>query len=265
MCIFLFLEVLNPTGDSYKQLLKFPPNLSVLLSQFLCAWILHMSLQDELKQGMLFMKYAVNHPKFFRSPSVAFTSGLIQTLVVMLVEMANIIVILAAPDVIEVILNFIAIAIIADFDDFVFTVIKYDHNRKSLLESDDVDDNLLEIYHTTSRHAPFANNEKIEVPTIDNRVPDEKEIAKKARRNKNIVYVDLHMEKRLIRVNFWKDRDCCNKFMRMIYCILRLVYVALWFYFVPFLVLLMCYVVPRYYGDPVVLANTCDESPIDFE
>jgi len=79
----------------------------------------------------------------------------------MLVEMANIIVILAAPNVIEVILNFIAIAIIADFDDFVFTVIKYDHNRKSLLENDDVDDNLLEIYHTTSTHAPFANNETI--------------------------------------------------------------------------------------------------------
>ena len=59
-------------------------------------------------------------------------------------------VILAAPDVIEVVLNFIAIAIIADFDDFVFSVIKNDHNRNTLLDNDEVDQYLLEIYHTTS-------------------------------------------------------------------------------------------------------------------
>jgi hypothetical protein len=123
-------------------------------------------MQDELKQGLLFMKYATNHPRFFRSNGVAFISGLVQTCMVLLVESANIIVILAAPDVIEVVLNFIAIAIIADFDDFVFSVIKNDHDRKNLLDNDDVDNYLLEIYHTTSSNAPYKNKEEITVPFI---------------------------------------------------------------------------------------------------
>ena len=153
-----------------------------------------MSMQDELKQGLLFMKYAANHPRFFRSPGIAFISGLVQTFVVILVESANIIVILAAPDVIEVVLNFIAIAIIADFDDFVFSVIKYDHDRKDLLDNDDVDNFLLEIYHTTSKDAPVGRDEKVEVPCISNREPDIKDVQRLTKKGKKIVYVDLRLE-----------------------------------------------------------------------
>jgi hypothetical protein len=131
--------------------------------------------------------------------------------VVLLVESANIIVILAAPDVIEVVLNFIAIAVIADFDDFVFSVIKNDNDRKNLLENDEVGDYMLEIYHTTSRNALQANNEKLEVPYINNRVPHKAEVERLAKKNKSIVYVDLSLEKRLIKVSFWKDRDWANR------------------------------------------------------
>ena len=93
-----------------------------------------------------------------------------------MVESANIIVILAAPDVIEVVLNFIAIAVIADFDDFVFSVIKNDNDRKNLLENDEVGDYMLEIYHTTSKNCLVANGEKLEVPSINNRVPPKAEV-----------------------------------------------------------------------------------------
>lgn len=112
-------------------------------------------------------------------------------------------VILAAPDVIEVVLNFIAIAIIADFDDFVFSVIKNDHNRNTLLDNDEVDQYLLEIYHTTSKNAPKFFNDNIDVPCIKERKPDEKDVKKKAKKNKNIVYVGLHLENRELKIDFW--------------------------------------------------------------
>ena len=92
-----------------------------------------MAVQDELKQGMLFMKYASNHWRFFRAPTMAFLAGWVQATMIMAVEAANILVILVAPDVLEVILNFIAIAIIADFDDLVFQVIRDDGRLKKLL------------------------------------------------------------------------------------------------------------------------------------
>jgi len=110
------------------------------------------------------MKYASNHCCFFRNPGIAFTSGLLQTSICFITEILNIVLILASPNVLEAVLNFCAIAIINEFDDFVFSVIKYDSDRSILLEDGDVDDTLLEVYHTTSRNA--HSTEYTTVPDI---------------------------------------------------------------------------------------------------
>jgi sugar phosphate isomerase/epimerase len=110
------------------------------------------------------MKYANNHEQFFRSPVIAFLCGMVQATMVIAVEIANILVLLAAPDVIEVILNFIAIAIIAEFDDFIFKNIRDENKLKKILNDDHAAKYLLEIYHTTSARAD--PNEQIETPVI---------------------------------------------------------------------------------------------------
>jgi len=43
-----------------------------------------------------------------------------------------------------------------------------------------------------------------------------------------------------IRVNFWEDRTCCNKFLFAVYKVFRIFYVTFWFYFMPFSVIFFC-------------------------
>jgi hypothetical protein len=112
------------------------------------------------------MKYSLNHTKFFKSPERAFLIGFIQATVVFIVEIGNILVLLAAPDIIEVILNFVAISTIAEFDQIIFEQIKEEEELKTLLFDEDGSRNLLEIYHTTSRRAK-GNLNIIEVPVVN--------------------------------------------------------------------------------------------------
>lgn len=121
----------------YEELIKFPSSIKILMSQFLCPLLLgaaHVDARGIEARPSLYE--VLCKPRqvlpIARHSSIAFISGFVQTIVVLLVESANILVILAAPSwnlwicasVIEVVLNFIAIAIIADFDDIVFNVLK---------------------------------------------------------------------------------------------------------------------------------------------
>ena len=89
------------------------------------------------------MKYSLNHKKFFKNPNRAFLIGFIQATVVFLIEAGNILVLLAAPDIIEVILNFMAISTIAEFDQIIFENIKEEEDLKHLLFEEDGSSHLL--------------------------------------------------------------------------------------------------------------------------
>ena len=69
-----------------------PASVDIVITRFFCAIFLHISLQDETKQGLAMMKYAMNHPWKFRSWRGAFGVGLAQTFVVMSVEIVNLVI-----------------------------------------------------------------------------------------------------------------------------------------------------------------------------
>ena len=46
--------------DMLQDLCTFPSSLSIVVARFVCAIILHLTLQNEMRQGMEFMKFALN-------------------------------------------------------------------------------------------------------------------------------------------------------------------------------------------------------------
>ena len=73
------------------------------------------------------MKYAVNHRWKFVDYKIAFLSGFLQALTVVVVESVNFMAILTNFEIIEIVMDFLALIVIAEFDDFFFdTVSEYD-------------------------------------------------------------------------------------------------------------------------------------------
>lgn len=131
--------------------------------------------------------------------------------------MANLIVLCACNDAVNIIFNFTAIAIVAEFDNFVFESLKNESFKELLDEK--FTEKVLIIKHTTSKKCG------------QDELSSEK---------------DEYDEFRPLRVNF-KDRDLMNKIYFVVYKILKGFYVSFYFYFIPFTVILVSAIVPIKY------------------
>jgi Na+-transporting NADH:ubiquinone oxidoreductase subunit NqrB len=67
------------------------------------------------------MKFALAHSYRFDSLFVAYLVGLLQTVSIFVIEIVNFIVILTSSNYLETVMNFMALAVIADFDDAFFS------------------------------------------------------------------------------------------------------------------------------------------------
>ena len=99
-------------------------NTRITIARFICAVVLHMELQDEGYQGLSMMKYALNHSWRFDHPGTAFMAGFLQVSVVFLVEFVNILAILSSQSEPDIVMNFLALTIIANFDDLFFRALR---------------------------------------------------------------------------------------------------------------------------------------------
>ena len=70
---------------------------------------MHISMTQEVKQGMAKMKYALNHKWKFRSWKFAYISGLMQSVMVIVVTIISYFVIIFNNDMIEIVKDFLAI------------------------------------------------------------------------------------------------------------------------------------------------------------
>jgi hypothetical protein len=163
------------------------------------------------------MKYALNHPYKFVSYNIAFQIGLMQFSSTLLTEITNLIILCGVNDAVNIIFNFTAIAIVAEFDNYVFESMK-NEGFKELLEKK-FTSKVLIISHTTS---------------------------KKCKEDELSTVKDEHGEYRPLKVNF-KDRETLNKVLFVIYKILRGFYVSFYFYFIPFTVIIISSIVPIMY------------------
>ena len=95
-----------------------------MFCRFICGTILHLSLLDEVTKGLLNMKFALNHHYLFHDYKKAALVGFLQCIIVLAVEIVNIEIILTALDPLDIVYKFVALAVIAEFDDFVFSALR---------------------------------------------------------------------------------------------------------------------------------------------
>lgn len=214
LIVMLFHEIRAPSRNQHINLHII---LMIILARFICGSILHLSLIDEVTNSLSYMKYALNHPYKFQSYNVAFQVGLMQFTSTLLTEITNLIVLCACNDAVNIIFNFTAIAIVAEFDNFVFESMK-NESFKELLE-EKFTSKVLIINHTTS---------------------------KKCKEHELSTEKDEYGELRPLKVNF-KDRETLNKVYFVVYKILKGFYVSFYFYFIPFTVILISAIVPILY------------------
>ena len=125
-----------------------------------------------------------------------------------LVELVNMVVIVTQSDVINITFDFIALAIIAEFDNYVYDAIK-NESFKELIEPEFAE-KIFKIRHTTSVKAKEAENSAVK---------------------------DEEGEYRPLKITF-KSRTVVNKLLFGFYKFIRAIYVSTVFYFLPFLTIL---------------------------
>jgi hypothetical protein len=190
-----------------------------MLARFICATILHLSLVDEVSAGLEMMKYASNHPYKFTHFEIAWFSGFLQTVSCLGVELANIGVICGASDTISIVFNFIALAIIAEFDNYVFSSMKNESFK--VLTEKEFCERVFIVAHTTSKKccSEELSTEKDEDGNF-----------------------------RPLKINIM-SRGWLNLILFSFYKILRTFYVSVFYYFLPFTSIIMSTAVPLLYRD----------------
>ena len=107
------------TSSDYDWHLK-PTSVSIVTIRFVCGFVLHIYLQSELLQGFTNMKFALNHPWKFEHPKLAFLVGFGQALVVFVIEGVHYLLLLGNDSHLTIVINFLALVFISQFDDFFY-------------------------------------------------------------------------------------------------------------------------------------------------
>ena len=146
-----------------------------------------------------------------------------QTLTTLMVESISLVIIFTSANVSDVVQNFIALAIIDEFDVFIYDALRSE-TFKTLLRPE-IQSQLLKISYTTSTSALSGEL------------------------GENSDQVDQEGKPICNKIKFWGDRDTINKLYWLVYKLMRFWYVTLYFYYYPLLVVFInqaaCFAVAR--------------------
>jgi hypothetical protein len=104
----------------WKEFTVYETSVLMILARFVCAIILHLALIDELSAGLEKMKFACNHKRDFVDWKMAYVSGLMQSLILMTVEFVCMSIIITSNEPLDIVYNFVSLAIIAEFDNYIY-------------------------------------------------------------------------------------------------------------------------------------------------
>ena len=88
--------------------------------RLICGAMFHLHLEPELKQGYANMKFSFNHPWKFDRPTLAFLIGFTQVLIVVVLEVANFLALLAYETVFDVCIAGLTLVLIHSFGYFLY-------------------------------------------------------------------------------------------------------------------------------------------------
>ena len=243
-----------------KDLSEFPSDWPLVVARIICALQLHLSLNQKIKSLLDLTKFFCNHSKMFDKWALLFFACLLKGLLLWLVQIVNILLIICAHDVRTVVLNFMVMNAIAEFDSYYFKLMKTPDNYTKFIleESEDFIKKLFIIKKTTSKIAK-KQLENPEVMIKDNNLkPKSIKIYKKKKitddregyhgysveLRENFTYITAANIELKDLVIYWKDRDFSNKCLFFVYRAVKVIYVTIWCYLAPFLTLMASYAVP---------------------
>ena len=142
----------------------------------------------------------------------------------------------------DVVFNFIALAVISEFDNFVYASLRME-KLKDLTNQDNADKLLLVSYTTSSKAKTFKDGGE---------ASDQ---------------VDENGEPICVKISFWHDRSCMNKLLYLVYRLNRSFFVGVYFYFYPPLQLVLTFILPavfrvQYKQAWVEVGNDLEADPI---
>ena len=161
-----------------------------------------------------------------------------------MVESVNYIALMTNTTHLNIVMNFLALAVIADFDDFFYGAL-FDNQFKRVITEGEVYGNYLEIQTTTSKNARFnvtgnrLKRQKVENVHAETMFP---EYVRGTAGHRLLTHIPKH-----IYIRFWEDRSWPNKISYIIYKLIRLIIVSIWFYFIPFIAMIASFIAPKIY------------------
>jgi len=155
------------------------------------------------------MKYVCNHPYKFDGEYGKFFTTFLNYILTIWIEVANILVLMMTPDPLDLVSNFVSLVVITQFDELVYASMK-DEPCKKLIEKE-FTEKCFCIEHTSSRKA--SHHESADVINQDG-------------------------YSRPLRISF-RNRTCGNRCMFITYKICRCFYVSIYFYYLPFIAMIV--------------------------
>ena len=292
MCQLVLLGLLGSealTDEDVKANFFMPADsLQIVMCRFLCAIVLHITLTDEVMQGFACMKYALNHPYKFRAWTNAYFVAFTQLMVVIVVEVVNLAILCTNHTIMDIIMNFLALVIIADFDDFFFFTVEKEmmaemikEKSLNLLYGERQLSSIVLFERTTSVAARFKlDKNKI---LINGKTPEE---AWKKNREEgmdpknNHIRIDRdeqskqnHIDRMAARAkrNASKNQETRPEyiyvdpsklpwgrwFLRKVYTAVHALFASFWFYFIPFSSIFLSYSIPHAYNQAYYTDQCC--------
>lgn len=111
MCYYIIFELNSNAAVDYKTLWY------IQVARFMACCVLHYQLSNEVHSAMLLMKYVSFSHKKFDKPWHAFLAVFLQAIVTVLIEIVNIYNLITISNMIDIVMNFLALAVLAEFDD----------------------------------------------------------------------------------------------------------------------------------------------------
>ena len=215
---------------------KETPPLKIGFTRFIASMVMHVVVSEEIMNGLKMMKYSANHWWKFSNPRLAWLSGFLQMSAMFCVAIVNYFVITISDNVLDLAKDFTALMIIGEFDDYMSKASEtYASNDEIALMcvEEDLFKDLLLIEVTTSRAAKHNACVKL----------GKDEILEDVNKNRKERNKEPIKRPPTIRLKFLQ-RPVYSMLEFFIYKIFRLLYVSIWFYFFPFIVLCAMYVWP---------------------
>ena len=106
-CVFTYEE------NHANNLITPSDSLDMMIARFVASVMMHINVEQDVKQGISMMKYATNHWREFHNPLMPFITGIISTLIALVIEFNVMIILSALPDLLGIIVRYVSLASIA--------------------------------------------------------------------------------------------------------------------------------------------------------